>query len=52
MAQLTDQERAALAAERDDLLRKLAKRENQPGLSANVAAVKARLAAIGEALQT
>jgi hypothetical protein len=43
---MTPEERAALEAELADLQRKLAKRQDEPGFAANVAAIKARIAVI------
>lgn len=47
---MTDAERQALIQERDDLARKLKKREGEGGFKSNVAALKARIAEIDAAL--
>lgn len=47
---MTDEDRAALEAERVDLQRKVKKRRDMPGMAANVAAVDARIAEIEAAL--
>lgn len=43
---MTDAERQALTQEREDLARKLKKREGESGFASNVSAIKARLAEI------
>jgi hypothetical protein len=43
---MTPEQRTALETERTDLSRKLSKREGEHGFSANVAAIRVRLAEI------
>lgn len=47
---MTDEERAALTAERAALIRKASKRRDEPGFAVNVAAIDARVAEIDAAL--
>lgn len=48
---MTDAERAALTAEREDLARKAIKRRDEPGFAQNVKDIDARIAEIDALLQ-